>query len=551
MTLSALKDGAARVTPLLVLLFALLLMPQAAFAHAKLTRSEPKAAAKLDRPPGRVELWFSDELAQGLATVEVTDAQGGRVESGEVTLADANKKAQVELKDLPPGTYTVAYRVVSTDEHTIRGKFSFSVTAAAGSAATPAQPQGTGQTGQPPPPAAATATPDAPTDAATSGEAEGSTITWADNAVRWIAYLAMMTLFGGFAAWLLVLTPALRRARGPNTVGADGEAAVEEEIDDAVAGGIGTKRSDEAVTVGARRTVKLFRIALVVLVAALAAALVYQSSAVNGVSVGEAASPALLARVITKTGYGTAWLVTALAAAALAVIVFMLGRALDSSRAGADKLWWWAGLVASGAMFVGPSLTGHAMAASRLHHFAVVSDWLHLVAGGFWVGGLFHLALALPPALARLDAGRRAPVLGRVITLFTRVAIPSVAAVFVAGVYNAWIHVGSFGALWGTAYGRTLLVKVGLTLPMLALGALNGFRFGPRADRLAAETDAGGELHSKMERGFVRSLKVEAALGVLVLLAAAVLVFLTPGRNERQMNMDMSGGPAEQTRGGR
>jgi copper transport protein len=195
-------------------------------------------------------------------------------------------------------------------------------------------------------------------------------------------------------------------------------------------------------------------------------------------------------------------------------------------------------------MLVGPSLTGHAMAAAREHHLAVVSDWLHLVAGGFWVGGLFHLALALPAALSRLDAARRTRVIGRVITLFTRVAIPSVAAVFLAGLYNSWIHVGSFGALWGTAYGRTLLVKVGLTLPMLALGALNGFRFGPRADRLAAAKDADGEPHPGLERGFVRSLKVEAALGVLVLLSAAVLVFLTPGRNEREMNMDMSGDPA-------
>jgi copper transport protein len=118
----------------------------------------------------------------------------------------------------------------------------------------------------------------------------------------------------------------------------------------------------------------------------------------------------------------------------------------------------------------------------------------------------------------------------RVITLFTRVAIPSVAVVFLAGLYNSWIQVGSFGALWGTAYGRTLLVKLLLILPMLLLGALNGFRFGPHAGRLAAAGDEEGR--SAVERGFVRSVKVEAALGALVLLVAAVLVFVTPGRND-------------------
>jgi copper resistance protein C len=285
MTLSALKMWAARFAPLLILLAASLLLSTGdASAHAKLTRSEPKAGAKLDRAPGRVELWFSEELGQGLAAVEVTDARGARVGRGGVTLADGNKKAQVELNELAPGAYTVTYKVVSTDEHTIRGKFTFTVTAAAASSATTApaaRPQGAGSTGQQQPPAAAP--PEAGADKATAGVAEESAVTWADNAIRWLAYLAMMTLFGGFAAWLFVLTPALRRSFGQDTVGTDGAAAA-----------------------GARRTVKLLWIALVVLAAALSAALVYQSAAVNGVGVGAAASPAALARVITETGYGVA-----------------------------------------------------------------------------------------------------------------------------------------------------------------------------------------------------------------------------------------------------
>ena len=499
-------------------LLALALLPSAASAHAKLTRSEPRAKARLEQPPRLVELWFSDALSQGFSTIEVTDAQGGRVDSGPVTHAEGDKKAQVGLRELGPGAYTVTYKVVSVDEHTIRGKFTFTVAEPAAAATSPtpaptAEPQAAGAAGGP----AGTPTPEAAGVADPQTEtagAEESATTWLDNLVRWLAYLAMMTLLGGFASRLFVMGPALRRTRDA------GEGA-----------------ADEAARVGARRAVSLLGAGLAVLVVTLLAALALQSAAVNGVGVGEALSPALLGRVVTQTGYGRSWLFMGVAAAALAVVVLALKRGLKSSPPDGGRAWWWAGLAASGLMLVGPSLTGHTMAAAGEHHFAVVSDWLHLVAGGFWVGGLFHLALTMPPSLALLGPGQRTRALGWVIALFTRVAVPSVVVVSLAGLYNSWIHLGSFGALWGTPYGKTLLVKVLLVVPMLALGALNGFRFGPLAERLGAAGDEGER--ARLERGFVRSLKVEAALGVLVLLVAAVLVFVTPGRNDA---MEMTGG---------
>jgi copper transport protein len=512
MNLSGVKEGAARGAASALALAALLLLaPASALAHAKLLRSQPRAGATLDAPPKLVELWFTDELSPGFSTIEVTASGGGRVDRGAVTHPEG-KKAQVELGELPAGSYNVVWKVVSADQHTIRGRFTFKVT---GAVATPtpapageaqATPAGTGEG----------ARPDNDTSSGAgaseqSGSAGESTITWLDNLIRWLAYLAMMTLFGGFAIRLFVLGPAF--------------------------GGADDTEGDDAEAAAARRTVGLLRAGVALLLPALLAALVLQSASVNGVGFAEALSPSLLGRVITGTGYGTAWLVTTLSAVAAAVIAFLVGR---GSR-GRGKGLWLAGLLASAVMFVGPSLTGHAMAAAGQHHFAVVSDWLHLAAGGFWVGGLFHLALAAPPGLARLDVSGRGRAVGRVISRFTRVAVPSVVVVSLAGLYSSWIHLGGVSALWGTSYGRTLLVKLLLVVPMLLLGALNGFRYGPRAARPAG---AGGEeVLGAVERRFLRSVKIEAALGVLVLLAAAVLVFVTPGRNDA---MEAGGGRAEQ-----
>jgi copper transport protein len=510
MKLSMAGSGAARV---LVLAGLLLLAPASAFAHAKLLRSQPKSKFALDVRPRLVELWFSTEVSPGFSSIEVTDSGGRRVDRGDVSHAEGGKKAQVELGELPAGAYTVTWKVVSVDEHTIRGKFTFTITAAA--AATPTPSPGTATQATPPGQAEPTAAGGADQVEQSETAAGESTVTWLDNLVRWLAYVAMMTLFGGFAMRLFVLGPAF--------------------------GGAGGLQDSDAAAAVARRTVSLLRAGVALLLPSLLAALVLQSSSVNGVSAAEALSTAMLGRVITGTGYGAAWLVTALSAVAVAVIAFLLGRAGKGSTATGQKGLWRAGLLASAVMFVGPSLTGHAMAAAGQHRLAVVSDWLHLTAGGFWVGGLFHLALAAPAGLARLGAAERGHVVGRVIALFTRVAVPSVLVVSLAGLYSAWVHLGNVEVLWGTAYGKTLLVKLLLVVPMLLLGAVNGFRYGPRAARLAREGDDEGQ--GAVGRGFLRSVRVEAALGVLVLLAAAILVFVTPGRNDAAGAV---GGQAEQ-----
>lgn len=500
-----------------------LILPPPASAHAKLARSSPKSNESLAQPPQLVELWFTEGLNEGFNTIEVKDQQGRRVDRGEVALAEGGKKAQVELEELGAGAYTVNWKVVSEDDHTIRGKFTFKVTApAAGGAAVSAgaDPSGTAppSTGQP-----AVVMPE-PEVAA--GDAEETPITWVDSVIRWLSYLAMMTLFGSFATRPLVIGQALRDARGEDEA-----------------------RGEKAAAAANRRTITLLRASLVLLFPMLVASLVFQASAAGGVGTWEAlTTPSLLGSVLTRTGFGSAWLVAVLAAAALAVLVFYLARAIKLLPSGDHTPWWWAGLAGSAWLLVAPSLTGHAMAAAGEHHFAVVSDWLHLAGSGFWVGGLFHLALAMPPALAQLAPAQRTHALGRVIKLFTRVAIPSVVVLSLAGFYNSWIHLGSFGALWSTSYGRTLLVKLLLILPMLALGALNGFRFGPRAGRLAVAGGDDDATRAGLERDFTRSVKIEAALGALVLLVAAFLVFVTPSRNDA-MKMTAASPPGREGRG--
>ncbi len=100
----------------------------AAFAHAKLIRSQPKPFEALAMPPAEVKLWFNERLEDEFNSIEVTDANGLRVENG---VAQVNPQDRtnlvVRLGNLSSGSYVIRWRILSLDGHPARGRFIFSV----------------------------------------------------------------------------------------------------------------------------------------------------------------------------------------------------------------------------------------------------------------------------------------------------------------------------------------------------------------------------------------------------------------------------------------
>lgn len=482
----------------------LALVSVTALAHAKLERAEPKQNSTLQQPPWLIELWFSEELESGFNSIEVKDQQGKRFDRARVTLSEGRKKAEIMLEPLGAGTYTVIWKVLSMDQHSLSGEFTFAVSQGAElDAATASPPQGSGS------PA---------TEFQPMGKRDESYEIYPSlSAVRWISYLAMMMLFGGFALYLLVLAPVL------------GKKSLKEPA-----------KVAQVRVESARRIVKWSWISVVALLLTSSVSLLFQASGVFDKSLAEALSPSLLSQVILNTGYGRHWFLEIFSIAVLIVILLALSSKLKQGSVETHKVLWWSGLVAGSVLLMAPSWTGHAVAAVKDFRLAVVADWLHLLAGGFWVGGLFHFAMTLPTTLADFHNTHRIGLLAQLINRFTRVALPSVALLVLAGLYNAWAHVPSFSGLWLTSYGKTLLLKLSFVGLMLLLGGLNNFHFGRRVTRFAkmrreAENDAE---RVKLERGFARSLVLEAAIGVIVLLVTSALVFMTPARSHPEMSPD-------------
>ena len=106
---------------------AALVAAPAALAHARLDSSTPSNDEVVRRAPRQVVLSFSEPVETAFGSVRVYDGAARRVDDGRATRPAPDAVAVGLRSDLPRGTYTVAWRVVSADSHPVSGAFVFHV----------------------------------------------------------------------------------------------------------------------------------------------------------------------------------------------------------------------------------------------------------------------------------------------------------------------------------------------------------------------------------------------------------------------------------------
>lgn len=208
--------------------------------------------------------------------------------------------------------------------------------------------------------------------------------------------------------------------------------------------------------------------------------------------------PKMLALSVTQTLFGQTFLLR------FALLVLLCFGIL---------LKWREGVLAilSGTALVLISLTSHAAEASPAHFTAIgiTSDGLHLLTGGFWIGGLALLA-------GLFARGTPAVRLAGATAIFAEWGMIAVAILVMTGMLNAaTILLGGEGHDT-MAYLAVLGAKMVLVAAMVALALVNHFRLLPKLADGASQA------------ALLRNIRCELGLGVLVVALAAWLGLLAP-----------------------
>ncbi len=172
--------------------------------------------------------------------------------------------------------------------------------------------------------------------------------------------------------------------------------------------------------------------------------------------------------------------------------------------------------LAGAALAVQPML-GHAGAlGGSLGTTLIVSEVLHLLAAGAWLGGLLPLFVTVGtlPHNAAAAACRS----------FTPVGLSAVLVLVGTATVQVAEFMGGLPGLFGTGYGQVALVKLGLFVVLLTLAALNRLAL---TDRLAGTAPDAARHHMRV------SIATEAVLGTLVVVTAGFLASHAPGTHEQ------------------
>lgn len=458
-------------------------------AHAVQLSSVPAPNAQLAESPAAISIEFSEPLEPAVTTVQLWDATPAELPLGALSYP-ASESLVVEVPQvLETGIYTVIWRNLSTiDGHTWAGSFAFIVLGPNGEipeGSVPAELQNLAQ-----PPANSPRT--------------------LDTAARWLVLLGSAVMFGGTAYVLLVALPAARRLSGDSSQALRGISINVIVVSTAIAvflvlqgsliqlltqadrlGGLGNV--DELLT-DTRFGKYLIARQVLLFITLLSAGLVWRAR--------------------------DAWLKPALAVLLVAAFSVQFTQSMVSHAAGADGAFWKVG-----------------------------ADVLHYTAAALWIGGLIHIGLAMPRWRDELKDAPRTLFAAESFRRYSVLAAFSVVVLMVSGVLGAFAQFASFGQLFDTSYGWSLVAKMGVMLPLLAVAGLNAFILQPRTVdaglRIAggAAGDGGSAALSaqRLQGMLVNTVRAEAVLGIVVLVAAGVLSQLEPARAEAEVEAASTG----------
>jgi len=467
---------------LVLVIAALAALPASALAHAVVLSSTPAEGSAGNAPPSEVRVQFSEPVTLLAPTdMEVVGEDGESVVAGSPRVApdDARTIVAPVRSGLSEQTYTVRFRIVSADSHIIAGVRAFAVGPG------PVQPPNLGGTG---------------------GGGPSITGGWAVSA-RFLELVGLGGLLGLLTFRWLVWAPVWRSRWAA--------AAPAEERERVLSWGRDMFwMAFGALAVGAM----VAEAYLLVTYSASALGTTVLEALRNSAGIGDVLSTTRLGGLLQRRG---ALLFGVFAIGVWQFLAEFGGRG-EPRPAGPMGARMPSALMIGLVLVVlyGISAQGHASQAPWAP-VQIGADIIHLAAAAVWIGGLALLAVCLlrVPRLAPASGPRLGTAL---LARFSAVALIALAVVVLTGTVRSVGQLSDPAQLWETAYGRSILIKVGL-MALVGAIAMRNRRIVNTLVLMARPSRAGVV-------AVRRAVTLELALALGIVLVASLLVAQVPGR---------------------
>ncbi|NND86031.1 MAG: copper resistance protein CopD [Nitrosopumilus sp.] len=211
-----------------------------------------------------------------------------------------------------------------------------------------------------------------------------------------------------------------------------------------------------------------------------------------------------------QTTFGNTWLIRMILTIILLGIWFALDRKKILSKKNQIPM-----LVATLGLISTSSLIGHGAASGE--NAALVLDYLHNLVAGIWIGGIMYFVFILLPTFSQLKEKKKEKMSLVLIPRFSIAFIIAIGVVIITGPTLLWFLESDVGVITESVYGQLIILKIAIASIMVGLGGF--FQF--RVQKTAEKNYSSGKIlvHKKIKR----SLKVDAALGIILLGVVALL----------------------------
>jgi copper transport protein len=485
------------------------------YAHAFVINSNPSPSQTLKSSPTKVEVYLSEPVDLRYSKLSVIDQNGKQVDNKNVQYANRDQTALsvILLPDIKDGLYTVSTKMLSQiDGHVTDNAFVFGV----GEAKVPNSVS------------------------SKSLQSSSSQLSILDAIARIPALVSQVMIVGAAFATLWLWKPMSK---------------------------ISWLKSDFAQTKNRidRSLIKLIVIGSVMLALSDFGMIYVQAYSINA-GIADA--------IATK--FGNIWIVRTLASLVILVIAIIIYLKLKKTNSSIPSKSDILSILAVGlAILVTTTLIGHSSAVGNV--VPIIIDFVHNLAASIWIGSVIYLAFVVVPKIkqAPIEGYVKDSVLSIIIPRFSTIPVVILGVIVITGPFLLYILENNLDLILASLYGKALVAKLALAAVMISIGGYNqtviyrqAFNIATIAINTSSSTlptrtvDSGNKISSMKKRSesasqqtqnnnnkefpppssspsnsyrpynskissvskFNTTTKIEAIVGILLLVAVAVLV---------------------------